>query len=97
MPDPFDLLEEQVHGLDGPVGAAIGGMPGQELGLPRLDHAGKPYQLRHANAVCPTVETLERGAGRRRADRGVDRPQQLLALPARGDLASGISSRQASP
>jgi hypothetical protein len=34
MPDPFDLLDDQVHGLGRVVGAADGGMPGKDFGIP---------------------------------------------------------------
>jgi hypothetical protein len=37
------------------------------------------------------------GAGRRHADRGVDGPQQLLALPGSSDLTRGITSGQPGP
>jgi hypothetical protein len=72
-------------------------MEGQDLSLPGPDGTGKPGQLRDADAVCPVVEALQRGPGGRRADRGIDGPQQLFALPGDGDLASGISRRQAGP
>jgi hypothetical protein len=34
VPDALDLLDQQVDGLGGPVGAAIGGVEGEDLGLP---------------------------------------------------------------
>ena len=42
VPDPLDLLDQQVDSLGGPVGAAAGGMPGEDLGLPDPDGTGKP-------------------------------------------------------
>jgi hypothetical protein len=54
-------------------------------------------QLRDLDAVCPAVEAIQGGAGYRRASRGVDRSQQLLALPGGSDLTSGISRGQAGP
>jgi hypothetical protein len=36
VPDPLDLLDQQVDGLSGPIGAAIGGVEGEDLDLPRL-------------------------------------------------------------
>jgi hypothetical protein len=72
-------------------------MPGQDLALPGAHGAGQPGQLSDPNVVCPAVEAVQGGAGRRHANRGVDGPQQLLALPGRSHLAAGITSRQASP
>jgi len=95
--DALDLPGEQVDGLGGPVGAAAGGVEGEELGLPRPDRAGKPGQLRDLDAICPAVEALQGSAGRLRADHGVDGSEQLLALPGRGDLAGRIPGGQPSP
>ena len=64
---------------------------------PRPYGAGKPGQLGHADAVCPAVEALQGGPGRRHAGRGIDGPQQLFALPGSSDLTSGISHGKASP
>jgi hypothetical protein len=44
--DALDLLDEQIHGLGGPVGAALGRMEGEDLGFPGPDRAGQPRQLR---------------------------------------------------
>ena len=72
-------------------------MPGQDLGLPGPHGPSKARQLHHPDTVCPGVEALQRRVGRYRVDRGVDGPQQLLALPGRGDLTGGISSCQPGP
>ena len=82
VPDPLDLLDQQVQCLGGPVGAAIGGVEGEDLGLPRSDGAGKPRQLRHPDAVCPAVEALQGGLGVGQVTGGVDRAQQLLPCQA---------------
>jgi hypothetical protein len=97
MANALDLLDEQVDGLGGSVGAAIGDMPGQDLGLPGSHGAGQPGQLSDLDAFRPADEAVQRGPGRRRAGRGVDGPQQLLALPGRGQLASRISGGEAGP
>ena len=97
VPDPLDLLDEQVHGLGGPVGTALGRVEGEDLGFPGPDSAGKPRQLRHPDAVRPAVEALQRGPGVGQVADGIDRTQQLLALPGRGDLTARTSSRQAGP
>jgi hypothetical protein len=83
--------------LPGPVGAAIGGVEGQDLGLPGPHGASQPGQLRDLNATCPAVEAVQGGPGCRRAGRGVDAPQPLLALSGRGHLTTRISRRQAGP
>jgi hypothetical protein len=49
--DPLDLLDQQVDRLGGPVGAAIGGVEGEDLELPGLDGPGKPGQLCDVDAV----------------------------------------------
>jgi hypothetical protein len=72
-------------------------MPGQDLGLPGPHGAGKTQQLGHPDAFCPAVEAVEGGAGRQHAVGGVDRAQQLLALPRGGDLTAGISRGKAGP
>ena len=59
-------------------------MEGEDLGLPDSHGAGQPGQLRNLDAITPAVEAVQGGMGRRRAARGVDRSQQLLALPGRG-------------
>ena len=69
----------------------------EDLDLPRPDGAGEPGQLSNLDAIAPPVEAVQGGAGRGRADRGGDGPQQFLALPGRGDLTGGISSRQPGP
>src|SRR6266498_6065030 len=97
VPDALDLLDQQVDGLGGAVGAAAGGMPGQDLGLPRPDRSGQPRELRHANPVYPMVEAFQGDQGGRHADRRVDGSEQLLALPGRGDLTGRIPSGQAGP
>ena len=60
--DALDLLDQQVHGLGGPARAAIGGMPGKDLGLPGPHGAGKARQLRHPDAVSPALEAAPAGA-----------------------------------
>jgi hypothetical protein len=45
VPDTLDLLDEQVDGLGGAVGAAPGRVEGQDFGLPGPDRAGQAYQL----------------------------------------------------
>jgi hypothetical protein len=51
MPDPLSLLDHQVDGVGGPVGAALDDMEGEDLGLPDPNGAGKPGQLHHLDAV----------------------------------------------
>jgi hypothetical protein len=51
----------------------------------------------HTDAVCPVVEARQRPPGIGGAVGGIDGPEQLLALPARGDLTGRIPSRQAGP
>ena len=72
-------------------------MEGEDLGLPGPDRAGQARQLRQLDTVCPTVEAVQGGAGCWHGNRGVDGPEQLLALPGRGDLAGRIPSPKASP
>jgi hypothetical protein len=60
--DALDLLDQQVHGLGGPVRAAIGGMPGKDLGLSGPHGAGKARQLRHPDAVSPALKAAPAGA-----------------------------------
>jgi hypothetical protein len=72
-------------------------MPGQDLGLPGPHGASQPGQLLDLDAICPAVEAVQGGAGCRRAGRGVDGPEQLFALPGRGDLTGGISGGKAGP
>jgi hypothetical protein len=57
--DALHLLDQQVDGLDGPVGAAIGGMPGQDLGLPSSHGAYQPGQLGDLDAIAPAVEAIQ--------------------------------------
>jgi hypothetical protein len=89
--DTLDLLDQQVDGLGGSVGAAVGGVEAEDLDLPRLDGPGKPGQLRDLDAIAPAVEAIQAGAGCSYADRSVDRAQQLFALPGCGDLTGRIS------
>jgi hypothetical protein len=72
-------------------------MPSEDLGLPDPYGASQTGQLGDLDAIRPAVEPVQRATGRRHAVRGVDGPQQLLALPGRSNLAAGIPSRQASP
>jgi hypothetical protein len=66
---------------------------GQDLDLPGPHGASQPGQLSDLDAICPAVEALQGGAGRRRADRcSVDSAQQFLALPGRGHLPIRIPS-----
>jgi hypothetical protein len=95
--DTFDLLDEQVDGLGGAVGAAAGGMPGKDFDLPGSHGTSQSGQLSDLDAIAPVVEAVQRGPGGRRASRGVDGPQQFFALSGDGDLTGGISSRQAGP
>ena len=97
MPDPLDLLDEQIHGLGGPIGTAIGGMEGKDFGLPDPDGASQPGQLRDLDAICPVVEALQRGPSVSQVAGGIDRAQQLLALPGDRHLAGRISDSQPSP
>jgi hypothetical protein len=94
MADALDLLDEQVHGLGRAVGAAAGGVEGQDFGLPRPDGTGKTRQLHHSDAVRPAVEALQRGLGMGQVAGGVDSAQQLLALP--GDRPWGAEMRSSS-
>jgi hypothetical protein len=41
VPDPFDLLDQQVDRLCGPVGRAVGVEVGQQLRVPGVDGAGQ--------------------------------------------------------
>jgi hypothetical protein len=52
-------------GLGGHIGTALGGMPGQDLGLPGWHGVGKARPLRQVNDVCPTGTSAPGGAGRR--------------------------------
>jgi hypothetical protein len=45
VPDPFDLLDQQVDRFGGSVGHAGGVEVGQQLGLPGVDGAGQPVQF----------------------------------------------------
>jgi hypothetical protein len=72
-------------------------MPGQDLGLPGPHRASQPGQLRDPDAVCPAVEALQGGAGRRHANRGVDRAKQLLPLPGGRHLAIRIARGKTGP
>jgi hypothetical protein len=47
-------------------------MKGEDLGLPGPDRAGKPGQLRDPDALYPTVEAVQRGAGVGQVVGGVD-------------------------
>jgi len=58
MPDPLDLLDQQVHGFGGSVGAAAGGVEGEDLGLPGSHGASQPGQLGDLDAIAPAVEAL---------------------------------------
>jgi hypothetical protein len=71
-------------------------VPGEDLGLPGPHGASQPGQLSNLDAIAPVVEAVQRDAGWR-AGRCVDGAEQFLALPGRGDLASRVPSRQASP
>jgi hypothetical protein len=67
-------------------------MEAEDLDLPRIDGPGKPGQFRDLDAIAPSVEAIQGGAGCSHADRSVDRAQQLFALPGCGDLTGRISS-----
>jgi hypothetical protein len=82
VPEGFDLPSEQVHGLDGRIGAAAGRVEGEDLDLPRAAGAGQARQLGDLDAIRPAVQAVEGGAGRCGAGRGVDGPQQLFACRA---------------
>jgi hypothetical protein len=97
VPDPLHLLDEQVDRLGGPIGTALGGMPGKDLALRRPHSASQPGQLSDLDAVRPAVEAVQRGPGTDQVVGGVDGPQQLLALPGDGDLTTRISRRQPGP
>jgi hypothetical protein len=58
VPDALDLFDEQVDGLGESVGAAIGGVEGQDLGLPGSHGAGQPGQLGDLDAIAPVVEAV---------------------------------------
>ena len=94
MADPLHVLDEQVDRLGRPTGAAGGQVPGEDLGLPGAHGAGQAGQLHYPDTVCPAVEAVEGRTGRWHAVRGVDRAQQLLALPGDGDLAEPITGSQ---
>ena len=70
-------------------------MPSEDLGLPGPYGASQAGQLGDLEAIRPAVEPVQCVAGRRHDVRGVDGPQQLLALPGHSNLAAGITSRQA--
>src|SRR6266567_2306667 len=97
VPDPLDLLDQQVHGLGRAVGAAAGGVEGEDFSLPRPDGTGKARQLRHPDVVRPAVEAPQRGPGVGQVAGGVDSAQQLLALPGDRYLAGRIPGGQPSP
>src|SRR5512133_3427810 len=52
---PLDLLDEQVDGLGGAVGAPACGVEGEDLGFPGPDGAGQAGQLWDPDAICPVV------------------------------------------
>jgi hypothetical protein len=59
VPDPLHLLDQQVHGLGGPVGTAACGMEGEDLGLPdpdgasRRDSSGTPIEAdQRTGQIC---------------------------------------------
>ena len=58
MADPLHLLDQQVHGFGGSVGAASGGMEGEDLGLPGSYGVSQPGQLGDLDAIAPAVEAL---------------------------------------
>ena len=62
MPDALDLFDEQVDGLGRSVGAPVGGVEGQDLGLPGSYGAGQAGQLGDLDAIAPAVEALQGGA-----------------------------------
>src|SRR5215211_454817 len=97
MPDPLDLLDQQVHGFGRSVGAAAGRVEGEDLGLPSPDRSGEPRQLRDPDAIRPVVEACQRPAGIGGAVGGVDAAQQLLALPGGHHLAGRIPESKPSP
>src|SRR5215217_6876745 len=66
MPDPLHLFDQQVDGLGEAVGAAVGGVKCEDLGLPCPDGAGEPGQLSDLDAITPPVEAVQGGAGRGR-------------------------------
>jgi len=72
-------------------------MPGQDLGLPGAHGAGQTRQLEELDTVAPAVEAVQRGAGARQISGGIDRTQQLLALPGGGHLAETITGSQSRP
>jgi hypothetical protein len=45
VPDPLDLLDQQVDGFGGPVGDTVGVEVGQQLTAPGVDCAGEANQL----------------------------------------------------
>jgi hypothetical protein len=69
VPDRLDLSDEQVHGLGGPVGTVMGGVKGEELGLPGPHGASQPGQLGDLDTIAPVVEADQGGAGCWRANR----------------------------
>jgi hypothetical protein len=75
----------------------MGGVKGEELGLPGPHGASQPGQLRDLDTIAPVVEADQGGAGGWRANRCIHGPEQLFALPGRGPLTTRISSRQPSP
>jgi hypothetical protein len=72
-------------------------MEGEDLGLPGAHGTRQPGQFRDLDAVCPVVEAVQGGVGCRRADRSIDGPEQLFALPGRGHLTGQIPSGHAGP
>jgi hypothetical protein len=55
VPDPLHLLDEQVDGLGGSIGAAVGGMPSEDLGLPDPYGASQTGQLGDLDAISRAV------------------------------------------
>jgi hypothetical protein len=71
VPDPLHLLDQQVDGLGGPVGTAIGSRPSEDLGLSGSYGASQPGQLGDLDAIAPAVKAIQGGAGCWHADRNV--------------------------
>ena len=75
MLNALDLLDQQVQGPSGPVGAAAGGVEGKDLGLPCPDRAGQARQFRYPDAIAPAVEACQRPPSCDGTVGGVDGPQ----------------------
>jgi hypothetical protein len=86
--DPPDLLDEQVDGFGEPIGAAIGGLEGQDLGLPGSHGASQPAAMELG--PHPTALTADHGG------RGLELELPLPARNLRGEDLEAVQPSQPS-